>query len=642
VFGASKLSAGGSGACAITTTGDLRCWGVGNAAPKTVSPGVQYAQVSVGSSGQTCAIRADHTLYCWQTSQYDPQSRDTGSFVQVSVGGGHACAIASSGTLYCWGSNYNGQLGIGSNQTQTNLTPVGSATDWATVSAGGSTTCALKKDASLWCWGYNGNGQVGDNGGSSVDSGIPQQQSPVPIAQGTTWRSISAGTSATCGVTAAGALECWGALATRFDKIPTSVDTAPDWERVAVGATHACAIKQSGRLYCWGSNTSGESGSTSSTALPSPSPVGTDSDWVDVAAGQGFSCGTKSSGAVLCWGNNGAGQLGSGTAFHLEPTKIGAGADWKHVAAAGGTTCAVKKDGTLSCWGQVPGLTTDPRRQTPYAIGTATDWARVALGNSSVACAMKNDQSLYCWGSGYSGQLGLGPTSSAVLPTSTGIKAISIGIGDDHTCAVATNASLYCWGQSIFGKTVHGDSNVPLVAGTDAWAAVTATGESTCGIRSTGELYCFGFGFSSMEKIGTATNWTDLSVSPSGTTTYYYGIGGGSLQKWNYIYNPTAVGVETTWRMIAATGSGHQCAIRSDNTLACMGSNNSGQLGDGTTTQKSVLTTIGTFADWQIVATGNAHTCGIRNGGELYCWGDNSNGQMGDGSSWSSTPVAVQ
>lgn len=100
-------------------------------------------------------------------------------------------------------------------------------------------------------------------------------------------------------------------------------------------------------------------------------------------------------------------------------------------------------------------------------------------------------------------------------------------------------------------------------------------------------------------------------------------------------------GAEQTWKQVSS-GVGHRCAIRNDNTLACAGINDVGQLGDGTTTMRSALTTIGAANDWQQISAGASHTCGIRNGGELYCWGHNSLGQIGDDTAWRTAPVSVQ
>jgi alpha-tubulin suppressor-like RCC1 family protein len=67
-----------------------------------------------------------------------------------------------------------------------------------------------------------------------------------------------------------------------------------------------------------------------------------------------------------------------------------------------------------------------------------------------------------------------------------------------------------------------------------------------------------------------------------------------------------------------------------------------GQLGDGTTTDRtSPVPVLGglTFAR---VSAGNGHTCGVTTDGVAYCWGNNNYGQLGNGTTTnSSVPVKV-
>jgi alpha-tubulin suppressor-like RCC1 family protein len=67
--------------------------------------------------------------------------------------------------------------------------------------------------------------------------------------------------------------------------------------------------------------------------------------------------------------------------------------------------------------------------------------------------------------------------------------------------------------------------------------------------------------------------------------------------------------------------------------LSCWGSNQYGQLGDGTRTSRLVPTQVGTDRDWVSVSAGFSHTCGLRGTGTLWCWGYNYSRQLGDGTS---------
>lgn len=648
-LGATGIAAGGDGACAIVAGGALRCWGAGNGEPANVVGGGSFLDVEVGGYGsntQVCAVRSDNSLLCWTLRTNTPAQRDTGSFTRTTVGGSHGCAVATNGRLYCWGYNSSGQLGNGTTSSfEANLVAVGADTDWAMATAGADHTCALKKTGALFCWGGNGQGQIGDDGGTSQDGGVALQSAPVAIEPATTWKDVSAGSYATCGVKGDGTLHCWGSGVGKNVKVPTSVDTASDWAQVSVSSTHACARKTTGKIYCWGTNTLGALGTGDLVARPSPSQVGTDADWTAVATGESFSCATKADGTARCWGAQGQGQLGAGDVGHLLPKKIGAGADFKDVDLAGNVTCGVKKTGAnLTCWGAtstLAGQTAPARAQVPVTIGADTDWSAVTVGSSN-ACARKSNDALFCWGQNYNGAAGIGPTPSvAYAPTATGLVATAVDHNGDHGCAIDGAGAFYCWGSDTFDQIGGGnDANVPTKVGSDTWIAVATGWYSSCGIRTDGTLWCMGFGFSDpMEKITNDTNWTAVANAPGRED--FMAIKGGALYTFSWIDSATQVGTETDWKSIAV-GGGHWCAIRTDGTLACAGSNSSGQLGDGTTTSHQSAATVGAANDWVDVSAGSSHTCGIRGAGDLFCWGSNASGEIGDGTAWSATPLAVK
>ncbi len=108
----------------------------------------------------------------------------------------------------------------------------------------------------------------------------------------------------------------------------------------------------------------------------------------------------------------------------------------------------------------------------------------------------------------------------------------------------------------------------------------------------------------------------------------------------------------TKWKAVVA-GDYHTVGIAEDGYLWSWGHNDKGQLGDGTTANKSTpvrvqqKTEAETFVDnttkWKAVVAGDYHTVGIAEDGTLWTWGENGSGQLGDGTAINkSIPVRIQ
>ena len=94
------------------------------------------------------------------------------------------------------------------------------------------------------------------------------------------------------------------------------------------------------------------------------------------------------------------------------------------------------------------------------------------------------------------------------------------------------------------------------------------------------------------------------------------------------------------WKLVSGGGY-HTAAVKTDGTLWLWGHNSNGQLGDNTITQRSSPVQTVTFdTNWKLVACGNYHTAAIKTDGTLWTWGQNNNGQLGDNTTTNrSSPV---
>jgi alpha-tubulin suppressor-like RCC1 family protein len=329
-----SVSAGGSETCASGNDGQVYCWGY---LPKTSSDdgwsGVHttpvplqvpdLVTVSAGSSW-TCGLTRSGSVRCWgdmadsalvagssltwtgsEHSVFDP-SGGTLRFSTLSTGDFHACGVEASGVAYCWGLNFWGQLGdtagfVQERWTASILNPVVAAggTLFRSVSAGSYHTCGLTASGAAWCWGDNRVGQLGR-------TGVVSDPQAAPVDGGLVFASLAAGAYHTCGITTSGAAYCWGTS-------PHPVQGNLQFVALTAGQLHTCGITASGAAYCWGSNGSGELGDGTTVNRTSPQPVQGDLPFVAISAGDDHTCGLLTWGDVYCWGYNGSGQLGDGS-----------------------------------------------------------------------------------------------------------------------------------------------------------------------------------------------------------------------------------------------------------------------------------------------------------------------------------------
>jgi alpha-tubulin suppressor-like RCC1 family protein len=112
---------------------------------------------------------------------------------------------------------------------------------------------------------------------------------------------------------------------------------------------------------------------------------------------------------------------------------------------------------------------------------------------------------------------------------------------------------------------------------------------------------------------------------------------------------PVQVSGITTAVQVSA-GEGHTCAVLGDQTVRCWGADYSGQLGNGAT-PTDITTPVevegaggsGVLSGVTQVSAGDGQTCAVLGDHTVRCWGDDSDGELGDGNfgTFSSTPVKV-
>ncbi|MBX7185157.1 MAG: hypothetical protein K1Y01_08455 [Vicinamibacteria bacterium] len=443
---------------------------------------------------------------------------------------------------------------------------------------------------------------------------------------------------------------------------------------VSAGDLHTCAVTSLGGVRCWGL--------TSLTNSPGPSwDVPGAGGAVSVTAGSRHTCSLTSVGGVKCWGQNWAGQLGDGTnSLSRQSADFVSGLTSGVAAVATGPeashTCALTAAGGVWCWGfndsgQL-GDGTTTNRYTPVSVpGLASGVAAISTG-ASHTCALTLSGAVKCWGRNSNGQLGDGTNIDRTSPVDVlGLSSGAIGIaaGLDHTCALTTGGGAKCWGNNSSGAlgdgtNVSGNSPADVSGLSAGLIRLSAANGRTCALTVAGGVKCWGRNTDGQLGDGTTTNRT-LPVAPlemrsgvvsvsAGKSHTCIGMREGGLRCVGANANEQLGDGTTTKRVAAVVVGGlstgmaqvslglfHSCGLTTGGGTKCWGNNYDGEVGDGTTTDRTTPTDVfGLSQDVKAVAVGAYHSCALTTGGAVRCWGYNGIGGLGDGTTTSrTTPV---
>ena len=305
-----------------------------------------------------------------------------------------------------------------------------------------------------------------------------------------------------------------------------------------------------------------------------------------IAAGAASTCAIDASGEVICWGDNVHGQLGATGSSQYAASEVPwvvQGLDIGIDAVFGGSFahCALKKDGHVVCWGDsvyeraAPG--TAMKAATTYAPREApalSQVATVAIG-AYFQCALTLAKSAKCYGLNSAGQLGDRSRNDSDTPVDVS------GMGGPVRAISAAQSGYFACAIASNGG---GDGGA-----VKCWGA---NGHGQLGNGSTDDAT------EAESVIGLGLSFEDGNV--------------------------TAI----------ATGSDHACAVVAGSVL-CWGSNTTGQLGDGTTEERTRPTLVSGLPRMLTLTAGTGHTCALSEAGAVYCWGNY------DGDTGSLTPDIV-
>lgn len=332
-----------------------------------------------------------------------------------------------------------------------------------------------------------------------------------------------------------------------------------------------------------------------------------------LAVGEAHSCAIRPGNHEYCWGFNAYGALGIQESSPITvPEGVLGNLSMESITAGAEFSCGLAVTGTY-CWGdnlsgEIGDGTTIDRGEPVLATPPVGGAFSVIKGGTDFTCGLVSGAA-YCWGDNYTGQLGTSATASASTPQAVqgSYQFASLTVGAFHACGLTSDGTAYCWGANADGELGTGNTTtsfMPVAVITMTKFSSLAAGTNfTCGLDLANNAWCWG-----------ANMYGALG---SGTV-------GGSAS------TPQQVSGSLQFTQLAA-GAYHVCGIATSKVAYCWGSNATGQLGNGTTTDYAAPQPVGGSYSFSAIGAGFGHSCALTPSGSTYCWGDNSSGQIGDG-----------
>ena len=566
-------------------------------------------------------------------------------FIKVDAGECHSIGLKADGSVWTWGCNDNNQLGY----------EIFTGAIGAVADGGGQ---AIDQNGVLWGWGLNISGYLGDGTTTA-------RSSPVSVLNtgGNSWLAITPGPFP-------------GVLFPSGDWLDDPCAIPGNCRGIGrTGANEQWGIKDEGNgetsLWMWGDNYYGSLGNgTWLVDASSPTSVLNSRNWGFWTAQAGnVSCALDRYGKLWCWGRTSQYPLNFGDipqSFsspvevsgimqdHCPPDDwyctdfIGRGHKVLSMNAGGLNGIVLDFGGSAWLWGSsgsstghmcqgVLGAGTQfgSPTQMPTGLGWPNVWVHAAMGEghsiyiSGQAILDTNERDV--WMCGYNdvtaamegAKFGAGGPTGRSTPTvvigrpHSAIK-VDAGISSPTFGFLREDGSLWMWGENNNGECGVGNLTNPITSPT----SVLGSGQSYSFVDFVigGES-----GTVALDNLGRVWGWGQWGHVGDNTTNNR------SIPTMTSLPAITPKTYQTTPRIVQgeysgfsdiSAGDNHNLAIDENDFVWAWGDNAGGQLGDGTTTNKSSPISVPGLSNIIDIAAGTQYSYALDANGQIWQWGD--------------------
>ncbi len=271
---------------------------------------------------------------------------------------------------------------------------------------------------------------------------------------------------------------------------------------------------------------------------------------------------------------------------------------------------------------------TTTSRSTPATVNLPPDTKITAIAaGDNHSLALTSTGTVLAWGNNNDGKLGDGTTTSRSTPATVSLppdtKITAIATTSDHNLALTSTGTVLAWGENNDKKLGDGtftSRSTPVTVNLPPDTKVTAIAagfDHSLALTSTGTVVAWGENYG---KLGDGTTSSRTA--------------------------PVTVNLPPDTKITAiAAGDNHSLALTSTGTVLAWGSNSEGQVGDGTTSYKRsapVNVDLPPGTTITAITGGRSHSLAVTSTGTALAWGENVSGQLGDGTTANrSTPGTV-